>query len=147
MYTRKTGTIAFQIEDNESSGKRNSSVPFAQSNRSFGPTLANNTEKLDTGAHLILVPVRNLTADYTKTTMLIGSRVPLRLQQTISLNLITHWEQKRIHSYKGSNGRRRTKLELLNKLLTWKQTQHVQRPKNATSDERERQTRTEERKL
>lgn len=85
MYTRKTGTIAFQIGDNESSGR--GTVQY----RSLNPTGAtNNTEELDAGAHLILVPARNETADYTKTTMLIGSRVPLRLQQTITLNLITH---------------------------------------------------------
>lgn len=146
MYTRKTGTIAFQIGDNESSGR--GTVRY----RSINPTGAWNRHwptilwMLEHTWYWYLYAIKQLT---TQRQQCWSDHVFHCVSNKQSLNLITHWEQKRIHSYKNSKGRRRTKLELLNKLLTWKQTQHVYRSENATSDELERQTRTEteERKL
>lgn len=131
MYTRKTGTIAFRIGDNESSGR--GTVQYRSLNPTGAwdrhwPTILKSWSTPDTGTCTQLNSW--LHKDNNADRITCSSASPTK---TISLNLITHWEQKRIHSYKDSNGSRRTKQELLNKLLTWKRTQHVQRSENVTA--------------
>lgn len=147
MYTRKTGTIAFRIGDNESSGR--GTVQYRSLNPTGAwdrhwPTILKSWSTPDTGTCTQLNSWLHKDNNADRITCSSASASPTK---TISLNLITHWEQKRIHSYKDSNGSRRTKQELLNKLLAWKRTQHVQRSENVTSYERDCESATEERKL